>query len=733
MLRDNPSPISKPNDPLWHKATLLLQTLGMGLHVPVERGDIHRTLTLTSPEREQQTDEIDTLTVWLMRAAQSFRIRLAPIELSSAEGWNLIADGFTVVIIDQSREDASWWILETIHGRHIEAVELTDEINPRQLRLNELKQLLANSSHKAIFLAETSLLVDVSASNNLNHQVIHGHHHGSAHSESHGHDHQHISPFKRLTRLLFKERGDIFSIAIFSFISVILGLATPLTVEVLVNTIGFGRNFQPILVLSLILLGVLFLSSAFKFLQIIVVELLQRRLFVRLVGDLAYRLPNVNRAALQGTHGPELMNRFFDIMTIQKTTATLLLDGVTIVMQTFIGAMLLAFYHPYLLGFDIVLILCMTIITYALGRSGVRTSIEESAVKYSVAAWLQDVIACPTAFKLHGGAELGSDRTHRLTVEYLAARRRHFFVLVRQNIFALLLLTISFTALYALGGYLVIIGRLTLGQLVAAELVIGVVVGNFAKSGKLIESFYDLMTAADKVGHLLDLPVDPPTVPVDSAMGAVPVKAEDLVIFDPATHRPAEIGSFAIEAGENVAIVGSVGAADSLILPAIAGLIQPSNGFIEIGGLDARDAIRFSDGRVVGYGGPSEFFTGTIAENLRLGRSGISDLEMRHALELVELWGELLPLAEGLDTKILTGGFPLGEDQRPRFMIARAIVGTPRVVLIDWALDLLPSPLRYRIWDRLRDKKHPWTLIVSTHDAKLIEQADKNFRLGEDS
>jgi putative ABC transport system ATP-binding protein len=704
----------------------------MGLHIPVERGDIHRTLTLTSPEQERQTDAIDVLTVWLMRAAQSFRIRLAPIELSSAEGWNLIADGLTIVVVDQSKEDSSWWILEKIHGRHVEAIELTDEINPKQLRFSQLKALLANDAHKAIFIAETAFLVDVSASSNHNHQAVHGHQHGAHHSGGSGNGHGHISPFNRLTRLLFKERGDIFSIAIFSFISVVLGLATPLTVEVLVNTIGFGRNFQPILVLSLILLGVLFLSSAFKFLQIIVVELLQRRLFVRLVGDLAYRLPNVSRSALQGVHGPELMNRFFDIMTIQKTSASLLLDGVTIVMQTLIGALLLAFYHPYLLGFDVVLILCMTLITYALGRRGVQTSIEESAVKYSVASWLQDVIACPTAFKLHGGAELGADRTHRLTVQYLAARRKHFFVLVRQNLFALLLLTISFTALYALGGYLVINGRLTLGQLVAAELVIGVVVGNFSKSGKLIESFYDLMSATDKVGHLLDLPVDPPTVPVDSATGAVAVKAEGVVIFDPATHQPANIGGFEIKPGENVAIVGSVGAADSLILPAIAGLIQPSRGLIEIAGLDARDAIRFSDGRVVGYGGPNEFFTGTIAENLRLGRSGISDLEMRHALELVELWGELLPLAEGLDTKILTGGFPLGEDQRPRLMIARAIVGTPRLVLIDWALDMLPSPLRYRIWDRLRDKKHPWTLMVSTHDMKMIEQADKNFRLGAD-
>ncbi len=158
---------------------------------------------------------------------------------------------------------------------------------------------------------------------------------------------------------------------------------------------------------------------------------------------------------------------------------------------------------------------------------------------------------------------------------------------------------------------------------------------------------------------------------------------------------------------------------------------QPSHGFIEIGGLDARDAIRFSDGRVVGYGGPPEFFHGTIAENLRLGRSGISDVELRQALELVELWEELLPLPHGLDTNIQTGGFPLGEDQRPRMMIARAVIGNPRLVLIDWALDMLPSDLRYRIWDRLRDKEKPWTLIVTTHDPKIVDQADKDFRLEE--
>jgi putative ABC transport system ATP-binding protein len=318
-----------------------------------------------------------------------------------------------------------------------------------------------------------------------------------------------------------------------------------------------------------------------------------------------------------------------------------------------------------------------------------------------------------------------------LTVEYLGARRRHFGVLVRQNIFALCLLVLSMTSLYALGGYLVIQGQLTLGQLVASELVVAVIVGAFAKSGKLIENFYDLLAAMDKVGHLIDLPVDSPAVPIDTEPGPIAVRVEKMVLCEPATQHPINVGSFSVEPGERAVIVGSVGPADALILPAMAGLVQPHQGFIELGGLDARDAVRFSDGRVVGYGGPHEFFHGSIAENIRLGRSGITDQEMRQALELVELWDELLPLHGGLETQLQTGGYPLGEDQRPRLMIARAIVGSPRLVLIDWLLDALPAALRYRIWDRLREKSQPWTLIVATHDAKIIEQADKDFRLDE--
>jgi len=713
----------------------------MELQVPIERSEIQRTLTNVSEDRQDSSS--GWVVLWMMRAAKAARIRIAPISLNSKEAWNLVADGFRLVAVNVEKSPSPWWILESTAGQGLNTVRIDTGIQPERISRAQMDRLFRPDSDYIFMIAQPTLFNEGSATgasienggidradHNAGNNHGHGGHdqHGGGHGNGHGqHGENHLSPQRRFMQLLRPERADLISILVFSFVSVVLGLATPLTVEVLVNTIGFGNNFQPIFVLAMILMGVLFLSAAFKLLQVFVVEILQRRFFVRLVGDLSYRLPQANRMQLQGVHGPELVNRFFDIMTIQKSTATLLLDGITIVMQTLIGTLLLAFYHPYLLGFDIVLLICMIVVTYFLGRGGVQTAINESLVKYSMAHWLQDVVAAPSAFKLHGGAEMSSDRSNRLAVQYLTTRRAHFTVLLRQMIFAMLLQIVALTTLFALGGYLVLIGQLTLGQLVASELIVAVIVGAFAKSGKLLETFFDLMAAMNKVGHLLDLSVDPPLVPMESQTGPVGVRVQDLAVMDPASRHTVQVGSFEVPAGGRLAIAGTLGAADSMLLPTVVGFIQPEHGFVEIDGLDSRDALRFCDGSLVGYAGAREIFAGSISDNLRLGRSGISDADLREALEIVSLWEELLPLPEGLELRLQTGGYPLSEDQIPRLMIARAIAGHPRVLLIDWCLDSLPAVIRYRIWDRLRDTTQPWTLMVTTHDERILAEAIQTF------
>ena len=249
-------------------------------------------------------------------------------------------------------------------------------------------------------------------------------------------------------------------------------------------------------------------AAALRGLLSYVVEILQRRLFVRLVADLAYRLPRVRGTAFDGMHAPELVNRFFEIVTVQKAASSLLLDAVSIILQTFVGMAVLAFYHPFLLGFDLVLLMLIAFITFGLGRGAVKTAVNESIAKYAVGAWLEELVRHPTAFKLHSGHQFALDRSDRLTVDYLDARKKHYRIVLRQLLFALGLQATVATALLGLGGWLVIQGQLTLGQLVAAELIVTVIVGSFAKMGKHLESFYDLLASMDKLGHLFDLPTE---------------------------------------------------------------------------------------------------------------------------------------------------------------------------------------------------------------------------------
>ncbi|MGD8863818.1 MAG: ABC transporter transmembrane domain-containing protein [Myxococcales bacterium] len=316
------------------------------------------------------------------------------------------------------------------------------------------------------------------------------------------------SPWRRLRALISLEGKELFSLLAYALVLGALSLALPVATQVLVNTIAFGTMMQPLVVLALLLFGVLAIAGLVRLLQWYAVELLQRRLFVRIAEDFARRLPRVTREAHARKDVRELSNRFFDVVSLQKASAWLLLDGLGLALQTVVGMVLLGFYHPMLLAFDVVLVIAL-IGVVALGRGAVSSAVEESAAKYRVAAWLQEVAASPPRFADAEGALLAMQRADLLTRDYLTRRKTHYGRLLRQLVGGVGLQVLAMSALLGLGGWLVIERELTLGQLVAAELVVGAVAAGFVKLGKHFETAYDLLAAVDKVGKVLDLPVRP--------------------------------------------------------------------------------------------------------------------------------------------------------------------------------------------------------------------------------
>ncbi|MFO0805109.1 MAG: ABC transporter ATP-binding protein [Gemmataceae bacterium] len=547
-------------------------------------------------------------------------------------------------------------------------------------------------------------------------------------SHAHGHGHPVPGPFTRLRQLLQPERRDIATVVVFAAAVAMLSLATPIAVESLVNTVSFGVLMWPVIVLAGMLMTCLGLAAAIRAMQVYVVECIQRRLFVRVVADYAHRLPRIQLDALDKHYGPELANRFFDILNFQKSLSFLLLDGVALVVTALIGMVVLAFYHPFLLGFDILLILMISFILFALGWGGVRTSLHESHAKYDVAAWLEELLRSLRSFKFAGGQRLALEKADQLADHYVTARRDHFRVVWRQTAFSLGLQVVASTALLGLGGFLVINRQLTLGQLVAAELIVALVVASVAKLGKYTETYYDLMAGAEKLGLLTDLPLDREGGEALTGEGGIEVHVRGV---DLVTRRtlPAAI-DFHVASNERVAVVGPPGAGKTTLFEILCGLKEPGQGVVQIDGIDLRELslehLRTQVSLVEERGG---MIIGTVMDNIRLGRLELSPADIRDSLQAVGLMSVVHALPHGLETPLMPGGNPLSATQGMLLTISRALAGRPRLLLLDGVLDSIDLRECPELLSRLFDRSAPWTLLVATSDPDVIRLCDRTIEL----
>lgn len=494
-----------------------------------------------------------------------------------------------------------------------------------------------------------------------------------------------IRPAQRLGRLLATERGDLWVVLAYASAIGLLALGTPVAVQVLVNQITFTALLQPVVIMMVLVLLGWGLSGLLRGLQYGVVELLQQRLFVRRAAALSLKLPRAQISALENDSGAAYMNRFLEVVTLQKSSAGLLLDALGIVLQSVLGLLVLAFYHPLLLAFDVALIGSIVLIIWGLGRGGVSTSIEESRSKYAVADWLSDLATHPRLFRSAAATAYVRARTERLLHTYVNARRRHFRLVLRQMGGSLALQAIGSAALLGLGGALVMAGQLTIGQLVAAEIIVSSVVAGIAKLGKHLESYYDLMAALDKLGHLEDLPVERAggTLSLSASQTGLALTLQGITAGYLPEHPLLLDACLQIDPGERVLVTGARGSGKSLLGDLLFGLRTPEKGLIELDGQDMRELEIQALRSHIALLRNVECFSGSLAENLQVVRSEASPSEMQAALKTVGLWEELASAPAGLGLPLTSGAWTLSVSQRRRLMVARVLLQQPRLVLVD--------------------------------------------------
>ncbi len=538
------------------------------------------------------------------------------------------------------------------------------------------------------------------------------------------------TPVARLMRWVRTDRNDVLLVVLYAVISAVVGLSIPITVQAMVNTVAFGALLQPMIVLALLVFAGLAASALFRALQMQVVETIQERVFARTALQLSHRLPHLDASVLDETHGPELVNRFFDVVTVQKSASVLLVDGSALALQTLVGMIVLAFYHPYLLAFDALLLFGILIVFSGLGRGAERTAIAESKAKYAMAAWLQEVVRHPILFKSEGGEPFAARRTYELTQAYLAARRDHFRVLFRQIVGALSLQVVFSSVLIATGGFLVLNKQLTLGQLVAAEIIVSSLLAGFSKVGKQLESLYDMLAGVDKLGYLLDLPAEPTggrAFPANRT-GPASVELKD-VSFTYGGRDVLETVSLRVEPGERVALQGASGSGKSTVLDLLYGIRQPREGVVEIDGETLHTLTRATLRSQVGMVRGLEIFDGTVLDNVIAGRPHVSVEDAREALENVALWNDVKLLPQGVDTPLRSFGTSLSMSQARKLVLARAVASRPRLLLLDASLDDLDEASRARVTGYLFDRRRPWSVVVTSHDAVTLRYCTRSVTL----
>jgi ABC-type bacteriocin/lantibiotic exporter with double-glycine peptidase domain len=388
---------------------------------------------------------------------------------------------------------------------------------------------------------------------------------------------------------------------------------------------------------------------------------------------------------------------------------------------------LLAFYHPMLLAFDLLLIASLYLVLFVMGRNGIVTAIEQSKAKYLVAAWLETIAANPLLSKSRQGEAFIDQQSKQIAENYLSACVNHFRILSRQNIGALVLHTLANTSLLALGGWMVIERELSLGQLIAAELVVNAMIYGLTRLGKTLDNFYELVASVDKIGYLLDLPQEPNQGELPQAnQSAYQINIQNLsVLKGPQIDQINQL-DLTLAAGENLVI--SEGAERGTLLDILYGLRSYQAGNIYFNSDDLRDLNLGALRDNVSLVREAEILNLSIADNVSIGRDlGLN--QIRTALKQVGLLELISSLADGLQTPLSSNGEPLNSEQQLRLTLARAIAGSPKLLMIDKTLDHIDRRFLPSILAVLLAPDANWTLIIISQQADVIERCQRHARI----
>ena len=537
-----------------------------------------------------------------------------------------------------------------------------------------------------------------------------------------------LTAWQRLVRMLRLDKKDILQVFYYAIFAGLVNLSLPLGIQAIINLIqGAQVSTSWIVLVVLVTLGVAFVGGL-QLMQIRIIENVQQKIFTRASFEFAYRFPKIKMSELRNYYPPELANRFFDTLTVQKGLSKILIDFPAALLQIIFGLLLLSFYHPFFIVYGILLLLLIYVVFKFTAQRGLETSLDESKHKYKVAHWLQEVARSIVSFKLSGKTSHAIDKNDALVIDYLDARENHFKILVLQFIQMIGFKVLVTAGLLLIGGLLVLNQEMNIGQFVAAEIIILLVISSVEKLILGLETFYDLLTSLEKLGQVVDKDLEPQ----DGERPFRPDEGFNLELNDISYMVPdrdkkiIDDISFSVSPTCTILLTGPSGSGKSSLLRLMAGILEPSSGKIfvndvALSGLNL-NYYRSHLGQTLSEETP---FEGSILNNITFGSQEITKEEVYWALDKVKLTQFVKDQPFGLNTILYPEGKQIPYTVGKKIVLARSIVRKPKLLLLKDPLDQFNEDEATSIMEFLSDTSNGWALVVVSKNEKWTSKCGR--------
>ncbi|MBT8326003.1 MAG: ATP-binding cassette domain-containing protein [Winogradskyella sp.] len=542
-----------------------------------------------------------------------------------------------------------------------------------------------------------------------------------------------MTPVDRFINLLRLEKRDLLQVVYYAVFSGIVSLTLPLGIQAIINLIqGAQVSTSWIVLVILVTIGTSFVGIL-QLMQMRIIETIQQRIFTRASFEFTYRFPKIKMMELRNFYPPELANRFFDTLSVQKGLAKILIDIPTAVLQIVFALILLSFYHPFFIAFGILLVLLIYVVFKFTAKRGLDTSLLESKHKYRVAHWIQEVARAVVSFKVSGDTSLSIKKNDDLVNDYLIAREGHFKILVMQFIQMIGFKVIVTAGLLIIGGLLVLNQEMNIGQFVAAEIIILLVINSVEKLILGLESFYDVLTSIEKLGQVVDKELemqegvtpnfnDESTIELDNVTYSVPDREKNIITDV----------SLKVKPKSRILVQGESGSGKSTLLRLIAGVLEPTKGTVFLDNHSLKNVNINHYRAYLGLSLADETpFEGTIRDNITFGDPYISDEQLMEAIDKVGLSQFIKESKKGLDTILYPEGKQISFTISKKIVLARAIVSKPKLLILEDPLEHFEIKETNRIIAYLTDSKNPWALVVVSQNKEWSKNCSEIIILKE--